>query len=189
MEMPTVQLMHLLPNYENEILPQHQARGNYFHWIPQEVADGLFLDRSNFGEILNKIFSDNGVSKISNWEDPNSFKILEKNRQNSGVKIVEMDEAAKDFYALYGNCSVEELNNCYSVELGTVAFLEALRENLDIKVTKNDSEKEKLTRAKENIDSMIERENERKNQIKPDTSIAQASAAQLYQNQIQEVKI
>jgi len=40
-EMPTLQLMGLLPNYKSEILPTHQKAGFRFHWIPKEVGEYL----------------------------------------------------------------------------------------------------------------------------------------------------
>ncbi len=103
MELPTVQLMRLLPNYESEILPRHKEIGSGFHWIPKEVERGLLVDVSSLPEILKKIFLDNGV-KVTERNSPNFNEYpellqIEDSAKMLGVEIVSMDKNARDFYA------------------------------------------------------------------------------------------
>lgn len=131
--MPTVQLLHALPDYESEILPRHKQEGNHFHWIPKEVEEALHLNRDNFKKILDSVFSANGISSTLAKDDDDAsaeLTISDPSKLNS-VAMVKMDESAKDFYALYGNISAEDLEGCMSVEVAVVDLLRHIRSNLE----------------------------------------------------------
>lgn len=157
-EMPTLQLMKLLPNYEDEILPEHQEKGFRFHWIPEEVKKALCLDREDFISILEKVFSWNGILVTENSQDfaenPDLLTINDSTKQ-SAISIVAMSDVSKDFYAMYGNCSFEELQNCESLEIKTITLLQAISEHLDKKVL-NEEYQAQINTAKETIAKMIE---------------------------------
>ncbi len=122
-EMPTVQLMHLLPNCT--------TKSNYFHWIPEEVEKRLGIDRSSFPEIFHKLFNENGnaISFKDGDEGMRELKI-NNNSEANPIKIVPMDDDSKWFYALYGNTSMEEAGLCCSVEISTIDLLKAVEEFL-----------------------------------------------------------
>ena len=63
-ELPSLQLMRSLPNYESEIAPRHRREGFNFHWNIDEVVAGLGLNRYSIADILNKIFIENQASEI-----------------------------------------------------------------------------------------------------------------------------
>ncbi|MDX2083703.1 MAG: hypothetical protein SFV53_06945 [Rickettsiales bacterium] len=163
-EMPTLQLMHLLPNYENEILPKHQAQGFYFHWVPKEVEEALLLNRSNISNIITKIFSDNGLvidGGKTLGENPQNIKIADSSKINS-LRIVKIDQDAQDFYLMYGNNSAEELRNCLALEVETLSFLQAIDKYYDGLKASEYLPQEQIDYAKKNIQSMIETETKKK---------------------------
>jgi len=166
MELPTVQLMRLLPNYESEILPRHKEIGSGFHWIPKEVERGLLVDVSSLPEILKKIFLDNGV-KVTERNSPNFNEYpellqIEDSAKMLGVEIVSMDKNARDFYALYGNIAKEELSHCASLEVKVVTFFEAIKAYLSELEPRESISVESMDNAMQNINSMIEKERERR---------------------------
>ncbi len=166
MELPTVQLMRLLPNYESEILPRHKEIGSGFHWIPKEVERGLLVDVSSLPEILKKIFLDNGV-KVTERNSPNFNEYpellqIEDSAKMLGVEIVSMDKNARDFYALYGNIAKEELSHCASLEVKVMTFFEAIKAYLSELEPRESISAESIDNAMQNINSMIEKERERR---------------------------
>ena len=56
-EIPSLQLMRLLPNYETEILPRHKAQGFSYHWVPSENWDILPSARGGLLKVLKIVFS------------------------------------------------------------------------------------------------------------------------------------
>ncbi len=170
-EMPTLQLMRLLPNYETEILPRHREKGFSFHRVPDEVESGL-VSSISLPKIMKKIFSNNGIDVMEHssgvvpdcsaeelaactdfskmkykheesdreWfgENPDTLIIKDKTKQ-SGISVVEMDAATKDFYLLYGNISAEALNSCQSVEVKTLDFLLGIQEYFTEQKAKNEA--------------------------------------------------
>jgi ankyrin repeat protein len=161
-ELPTLQLMKLLPNYESEILPHHKKSGFSFHWIPEEVGKGLLLNSSSFLEVLKKVFLDNGV-KVSEgnnnsfYENPDILQIEDRAKMH-GVEIVPMNENTKDFYALYGNIAKEELSRCVSLEVKVMTFFEAIKDYLNKLEPNGSNSSERISNAKATIELMIERE-------------------------------
>lgn len=132
-EMPTVQLLHALPDYESEILPRHRQEGNSFHWMPKEVEEALHLDRDNFAKILDSVFSSNGISSTFAKSDDDAsidLAISDPSKLHS-IAMVKMDEEAKTFYAMCGNISVEDLEGCLSVEVDLIELLASIRGNLE----------------------------------------------------------
>lgn len=158
-EMPSVQLMRMLPSYESEIAPDRKKKGNYFHWMPKEVNVGLGIDSSDLMEILNKAFQDNGFVVTEGgmkrfYENPDFLFAPNPPRENCAIRIVELDQNSRDFYALYGVTSYKDLENCNSVEIDSLAFLKLIKEKIVSKSEKNNS-------AIETIDSMISFEEKR----------------------------
>jgi ankyrin repeat protein len=102
-EIPTLQLMKLLPNYEDEILPKHQKDGFSFHWIPKEVEKELCFDRKDFDSVLLKVFDQNGIFVSEGndrfHENPELLTINNPQKQ-SKIRIVATDNDSKDFYAI-----------------------------------------------------------------------------------------
>lgn len=162
-EMPTVQLLRLLPNYQEEILPQHKKTGAYFHWIPKEVSEELCLDNKDVRDVMLKVFSNNGIAVTEGngdfQENPEYLKIKDGSKQSS-VNIAPMDDEAKQFYQIYGNCSAAELDNCLSVEVKTTDFLQEIKNNLEVRVANGRFSQERLDAAKMMVGKMIEREAE-----------------------------
>lgn len=158
-EVPTLQLMQLLPNYETEILPDHKKNGFHFHWVPEEVEKALSIERGSFVRFLNDFFKENGIKVTEDGRDfcerPDTLHIEESAKQKS-VKIVEIDQNSKDFYAKYGNCSKEELSNCLSFEAETLPFLQGLKGFLE-KESANGNEAPQ-ERSLETLSLMIEKE-------------------------------
>jgi hypothetical protein len=168
-EMPTVQLLRLLPDFEKGV----DDVG--FHWIPEKVEDDLSLGQTDFSKILENIFSKNKISSkekirwgIFGSDDGHSNLILivpDSLNENSPIKICEMDENAKNFYSLYGNVGFEELENCQSLEIDTFSFLNEIKlyHESELKKTLDgdekiipESEKERTRAAIKKIDSLIE---------------------------------
>jgi hypothetical protein len=54
-ELFTIQLLHLLPDYDGE--------EKYFHWVPEKVAEDLQLDSTNVMSLLNTVFENNQMLK------------------------------------------------------------------------------------------------------------------------------
>lgn len=167
-EIPSLQLMRLLPNYETEILPRHEKEGFRFHWIPKEVQEGLLIDRVELTEILKAIFARNKISADGFEHDAGAeyLSVSDASQLNS-VKIVEMDDVAKDFYTMYGNASQEEYASCHSLEVRTSDFLEEIGNclNKKLEVCKKDPSKaqdlDKINKAMKNLEKMIEVESKR----------------------------
>ncbi len=161
-EIPTVQLLHLLPNYESEILPRHREKGDYFHWIPGEVGQDLCLDRINLPKILSSVFSTNGISL--EWEGDEGIKNITTTDPSKlhSIAVVEMDEATKDFYAMYGNLPAEQLGSCMSVEIKTSALLSAIADHLGAM-----GDAENVKNARNVIEKMLvkAREQEKKSEV------------------------
>lgn len=175
MELPTVQLMKLLPNYESEILPRHKESGSGFHWIPEEVESGLLMDRSSLPKVLKKIFLDNGVKVTQRGsdfgEDPDILQI-EDGAKMHGVRVVPMDGNAQDFYALYGNIAKKELGHCVSLEVKAMTFFKAIEGYLnELKPDDYSNSPERIANAKATINRMIEQEIERH----PSSSVGSAA--------------
>ncbi len=162
-EMPTIQLMHLLPNYESEIVPNRKINGNSFHWMPKEIGEGLMINRLDITNILNRVFIDNGIfiNDVGNsgefMEHPDILKITDSDRM-CDVRIVSIDEDSKDFYLMYGNFSLKELANCQSVEIRTTALLNAIGNRLDEKVFSGYLKQEDISKAKSNIELMLSKQ-------------------------------
>ncbi len=155
-EVPTVQLLHLLPNYANG-----QGSSHHLHWIPKEVENELKLNRSDVTEIMRKIFADNHISVTENGgefhTDPDFLK-LDGAALDGKVYIAEMDQDSKNFYAMYGNSSMEELNYCKSVEVDSLYFLQAIEGHLMTKLVNGEKKSEVLGV----IGKMIEEEYDRR---------------------------
>ena len=155
-EMPALQLMRLLPNYQNEIAPRHERAGFSFHWLPREVEDALHLDRSDLLQITRQMLSDNGLvtSEDGDEDIPITLKI-ENGEKLKTLRVVEMDDTSRNFYSLYGNLAEDELANLKSVEVGTEAFLLAIQEHLKNKTSIGVEGGARLTGAKDLIQEMI----------------------------------
>ncbi len=127
-EIPTLQLMRLLPNYESDILPIHDREGFRFHWVPGEVGQSLGIDRCDVAKSISRLFAKKGVKFIfeGSEEVPDSFKSSEL----PGDSVVDIDEVSRDFYMRYGNCSADmlESGSMKSLEVDAVDFLEASKE-------------------------------------------------------------
>ncbi len=172
-EIPSIQLMRLLPNYQSEIAPDRKKNGNHFHWIPDEVCKSLDLDRSNLPRIMNNLLHDNGIivteGNQKEFSEYPEFLIVNDQNKKSDIRIVEMDEASKDFYALYGILSQEKLKNYQSVEVDSLAFLQAIKEDLE----KNQKD---VPTAIQTLDTMI------RNIEKPSSTVAVKSTQLLVDN-------
>lgn len=155
-EIPALQLMRLLPNYQNEIAPRHEREGFSFHWLPREVEDALHLDRLDLLEITHQMLSDNGLvtSEDGDEDIPITLKI-ENGEKLKTLRVVEMDDTSRNFYSLYGNLAEDELANLKSVEVGTEAFLLAIQEHLKNKTSIGVEGGARLTGAKDLIQEMI----------------------------------
>ncbi len=155
-EMPSLQLMHLLPNYKREIAPRHEREGLSFHWLPGEVADALCLDRTDILQIILKILSDNGIAVSENGDEsiPKALRIEDGDKLKT-LRVVEIDQSSRDFYSLYGNLSEEALVSLKSVEVGTDTFLAATQECLKNKTASSPKGRAKLDSAQELIQEMI----------------------------------
>lgn len=141
-EIPTVQLLHLLPNYESEIKPRHQAederrirgtqeegeKGSYFHWVPKDITDILLLDREEILYLIESILSDNGIDSKST--DFIELLTVKDPTKQSSIRIIEMYDDAKDYYDKYGNYGRDTLKNCKSLEVDTEVFLKKAKEYL-----------------------------------------------------------
>jgi len=88
-------------------------------------------------------------------ENVESFTSRAASNENhhSSIKITKMDEATKDFYSAYGNCSREELDNCLSCEVKTIDLLKQVENQID---KKNNTAN---TIPKDTIAKMIKNEN------------------------------
>lgn len=171
LEMPTVQLLYALPDYESEILPRHQQEGHSFHWIPKEVEEALHLDRNNFKKFLDSVFSANGISATFSTSDDDAsidLAIADPSKLHS-VSMVEMDEDAKDFYAMYGNIPAEELESCVSVEVKLIELLRHIKSNLEL-----DGSVDLAT-----LDRMIEIEMEKEKAVTPSAAPTLAGVTQV----------
>jgi ankyrin repeat protein len=178
-ELPTLQLMQLLPDYESKILPRHKEKGFRFHWIPEDVENELFLDRMSVGEVIKRIFLNNGIkvteeSTNTFYENPDILQIDDSAKMR-GVRIVAMDDNAQVFYASYGNIAKEKLEHCASLEVDVITFLEAIKNYHESLVPDSDTREEMITNAKATINLMIEREREKK--IIPDSIVELATAS------------
>lgn len=183
-EMPTIQLMRLLPNYESEIAPDRKANGGYFHWVPDEIKDGLLLRSSDVSKVLNKIFSDNGIFVNDRGDQrafsqyPDLLTIQDASKQKD-VRIVAMDNDSKDFYAMYGNCSVAELTNCKSVEIKTSALLQAISDHLNNSQEISGFTSEQIVQAKSNIESMLREQKLKEQKQDPSSTLRNARATKV----------
>lgn len=178
-ELPTLQLMQLLPDYESKILPRHKEKGFRFHWIPEEVENELFLDANIAREVLKRIFLNNGIkvteeSSNTFYENPDILQIDDRAKMR-GVRIVAMDDNSQVFYASYGNIAKENLEHCASLEVDVITFLEAIKNYHESLVPDSDTREEMITNAKATINLMIEREREKK--IIPDSIVELATAS------------
>ncbi|MES2961007.1 MAG: hypothetical protein V4694_01335 [Pseudomonadota bacterium] len=177
-ELPTLQLMKLLPNYESEILPRHKESGFSFHWTPKEVEDGLLMGRGSVIKVLKKIFLDNGIkvtegNSQSFAENPEILQIEDRDKMH-GIRIVPMDENSQDFYALYGNIAKEELSHCVSLEVKVETFLEAIEGYLnELEPDDHSNNPERIANARATINLMIEQERERH----PSSSVESAAVS------------
>ena len=211
-EMPTLQLMRLLPNYETEILPRHREKGFSFHRVPHEVESGLGLvSNISLPKIMKKIFSNNGIDVMEHssgfvpdcsaeelaackdfskmkykhkesdreWfgANPDTLIIKDKTKQ-SGISVVEMDAATKDFYLLYGNISAEALDSCQSVEVKTLDFLLGIQEYFTEQKAKNEAvgngeEALKDATILKTAAEMIDAENERLKKVAVPSSVVE----------------
>jgi hypothetical protein len=183
MELPTVQLMKLLPNYESEVLPSHKESGSGFHWIPKEVESGLLMDRSSLPKVLKKIFLDNGVKVMeggtSNFCESPDIMQIENSKIMHGVEVISMDENAQDFYALYGNIAKKELSHCASLEVKTVTFFEAIKDYLnELEPDGYSNTPERIANAKATINLMIENERERHSSSSVESAASSAAIKQ-----------
>lgn len=151
-EIPTLQLMRLLPNYESEILPSHDREGFRFHWVPGEVGQSLGIGRWDVAKSISRLFAKKGVEFIFEAEEiPDSFKSSEL----PGDSVVDIDEVSRDFYMRYGNCSSDmlESGSMKSLEVDVVDFLEAAKE---VVLEKGPHKSKTLHLG--NIDAMIAKE-------------------------------
>jgi hypothetical protein len=163
MELPTLQLMKLLPNYESKILPSHKKNGLGFHWVPEEVEEGLMIDRTSLRKVLEKIFQDSDLELTYDDKEefyPEELKFNDSAKRH-GVKVVSMDENAQHFYALYGNIGKKELSESFSLEVKAMTFFEAIKDYL-IQLEPDEElpefSSERIANAIQNIDIMIEKE-------------------------------
>ncbi len=124
-EMPTVQLLHLLPDYD--------GIEKYFHWIPGEVAQKLQINRSVIESIFNLILKNYCKldDQIYFTGSEGDIVISYPYRNSAGVKIVDLDENDKNFYILYGNTGAEELQFCKSLEISMDFYFKYIREILE----------------------------------------------------------
>lgn len=172
-EMPTLQLMKLLPNYKTEIQPLHEKRGFEFHHVPAEVTQALNIER-NFSAFLQEFMGKRGIDIFSESIEERSNVFNENAREsffeivgeNRDVHIVEIDETAKSFYAMYGNSSEEELGSCLSFEVDSIALLQAIKQFYEY-----EAGSDKIN----TINQMIENE-KRLPCLKPNASIKKFSA-------------
>jgi ankyrin repeat protein len=139
-EIPSLQLMHFLPNYKSEIEPRHRREGFHFHWNVAEVVDDLqFGSNGNFSYIIDQLFKKNGFLITENGhhfcEYPDLMAVLDSGlASSSAISIVPMDEESKNFYAMYGNISHEKLDYCLSVEVRVVDLLQELDRWIEDKI-------------------------------------------------------
>jgi len=156
-EMPSAQLLHLLPDYDG--VEKH------FHWIHEEVRNQLSLDTGEIESIINKIFeNENMLTGRRIYFQSDGSYILNQPRLNSDIKLVDCDPDTIRFYSLYGNCSETELLSCRSLEISTELFLNyalhALEERLARLTERNSYSDEtiyKIAASKELIEVMIAR--------------------------------
>ncbi len=180
-EIPSIQLMRLLPNYESEIAPERKKNGGYFHWVPQEVERALTLHWNDLRLVLKKIFSDNGIALVERqekefYQEP-EFLVVEDAAKQRDVRLAELDEEAKDFYALYGVLPRKQLDGYQSVEVDSLAFLKAIKHVLSER-KKTYFSAEDVSKAISNIDLMISKETERR----PSTDVQDGHSEPLDQN-------
>jgi hypothetical protein len=122
-EMPAVQLMHLLPAYEHKDCDEH------FHWTPE----GLPIDSETITKATNELLLNEKDKLLDEGLFPESSEGTElmKNpnaqlQRSIGLRLCDMEESDIDFYAIYGNLTKEELKHCQSFEVSTRSYLEAL---------------------------------------------------------------
>ncbi len=130
-ELPSLQLMRSLPNYESEIAPRHRREGFNFHWNIDEVVAGLGLNRYSIADIFNKIFTENQASEIYHTDQGRDSLTFANDAKTCPIKVVSMSENTKEFYAMYGNCSREELEQCQSLQIDLAVFLQETKRYLD----------------------------------------------------------
>jgi hypothetical protein len=121
-EMPAVQLLHLLPNQKLNALDEH------FHWIPDKVSEILTDARDDFQKAIGLLlFEENVLPSPEFWASQlETDNLISTPKTLEKVIIRDMDEMDRDFYLIYGNIGAQELGFCKSLEVSTLAFLESL---------------------------------------------------------------
>ena len=145
-EMPAIQLLHLLPDYND--------KQEYFHWVPNEVSQKLCLERYNITGVSDALLLEQNMIKKADADIINSPK-----NPCGLVRIVPMDEVASNFYAMYGNIGQSELKQCQSLEVDALTYLKQLKkQHQDSYTSKDTSDKRKLLllAAINTLDKMIE---------------------------------
>lgn len=126
-EIPTVQLLHLLPGFD--------GIERYFHWEPKEVNEHLGVDRGTIESIYNQLFKEQKMLS----EDDRKFYLQEQEgshllaspTDSGDLRIVDMTTEARQIYLTYGNIGVDEIDECKSVEISTSDFLKRIKTFLE----------------------------------------------------------
>ena len=160
-EVPSVQLFNMLPDHSNEI--------GHYHWDIKEVSNKLLLNQFTIKAVLDELMLPNGTLKESLDADggQQGNTVLDMSEpEKKPVHVVPMDEVSKRFYAQFGQCTLEELESCQSLEVDAIVFLQTaarvLDTHLDRRIQIGDLNGiEKVIKSKENLAKLIEIEKER----------------------------
>jgi len=119
-EIPSVQLFHILQEEEG-------GKIGRYHWTVKEVVDALSLGMGEIEAVLNEVLTASGaLEKRIHAQNQEGITVISVPRhETSSIKITPMDEVSKRFYAQFGQCSLEELSRCQSLEMPMIDFLKA----------------------------------------------------------------